>query len=267
MNLTKEKIYGYIGSLLLCALLLLMLWFSVLKTIVPAGEEGVLVNFGNVDEASGTFEPGNSGDNVSEVPVKPVVEPVPESHSKPTPPTPQTAITQNLEQTAAIEAEKKKKEEAKRQAEAERKRKEEEQRRQQAISNQVAGAFGAGNTQSSGQGTGNGSGNQGSPQGNSSQGANSGVGGYGDFSLSGRSLGPGGLPRPAYSIQEEGIIVIDITVDKNGNVILATIGKGTNIDNSTMRQSALDAAKKAKFNTISGNENQSGKITYRYKLN
>ena len=74
------------------------------------------------------------------------------------------------------------------------------------------------------------------------------------------------MPRPAYSIQEEGKIVIDITVDSNGNVILAAIGKGTNIDNTTMRQSALDAAKKAKFNVISGSKTQSGTITYRYSL-
>ena len=33
-----------------------------------------------------------------------------------------------------------------------------------------------------------------------------------------------------------------------------------------MRKSALDAAKRAKFNSISGANNQSGIITYLYKL-
>ena len=111
-----------------------------------------------------------------------------------------------------------------------------------------------------------GTGNQGSPFGNSDHGANEGVGGYGSFNLNGRSIGAGGLPRPAYTIQEEGRIVINITVDPKGNVIFAEIGKGTNIDNASMRKSALDAAKRAKFNSISGANNQSGTITYLYKL-
>ena len=271
MNLTQEKIFGYIGSLIFCAIMFLILWLSVLKTIIPQGEQGLLVNFGNVNEASGMFEPmgnnnsnknSNNNNNVSSEPSVPEV-PVrntPSPSSKPQP-----IITQNTEQTVSIDAENKRKEEEKRKQEQ--LQAQEEQRRQQAISNQVAGAFGIGtDPNSTGQGTGVGQGNQGSPQGNSDRGANSGVGsGYGDFSLSGRSLS-GSLPRPAYSIQEEGVIVIDITVNKNGSVISAIIGKGTNIDNASMRQSALEAARKAKFNTISGNENQSGKITYRYYL-
>jgi len=258
MNLTKEKIVGYIGSLIFCAILLSILWFSVLNTVVPAREAGVLVRFGNVDEASGTFMP--MGDNTNDIPVEPYT---PEVSTQPS----QPAITQNIEQTASINAEEqKRKQEQLRIEQEERKRIEEEQKRQQAINNQVAGAFGAGSTQSTGQGTGTGQGSQGSPQGNSDQGANTGVGHWGDFSLSGRHLGPEGLPRPAFSVQEEGIIVVDITVDRNGNVILANVGRGTTITNNTLRQSALEAAKKARFNVISGNENQSGKITYRYYL-
>jgi len=281
MNITKENIYGYTGSLIFCLLLMLLLMCTVLKTVIPSQDGGgILVKFGNVDVASGTFvSAGTPGPAIPSPPTPPV------SPKTPVSPTP---ITQNLEQTVSIDAENKKKaaeklraeqEEQKRLAE-ERKRKEEEQKRQQAINNQMAGAFGSGNTQSSGQGIGtpgqgtgagqgtgtSGQGIQGSPQGNSTYGANSGVGGYGDFSLAGRSLGAGGLPRPAYSVQVEGIIVIDIVVDKNGNVISNMIGKGTTISDLTMRQSAQEAAKKAKFNVISGNENQSGKITYRYYL-
>ena len=144
---------------------------------------------------------------------------------------------------------------------------EERRKKEQAISNKVAGAFGIGSQEGNSQGdTGSGTGNQGSPFGNSDHGANEGVGGYGSFNLNGRSIGAGGLPRPAYTIQEEGRIVINITVDPKGNVIFAEIGKGTNIDNGSMRKSALDAAKRAKFNSISGANNQSGTITYLYKL-
>lgn len=245
MNLTKEKITGFIGSLIFCIIMILVLWFSVLKTIIPTEEIGTWVNFGNIDEASGMFEPMNTGENnltesdIPNIPEQPILTSTPE----------ETAITQNLEQTVSIDAENKRIEEEKRQqAELE--------HRQQAINSQVAGAFGIGNTPSEGQGTGTGQGNQGISSGNSD---------YGEVALAGRRL-IGSLPRPAFSVQEEGTIVVDITVDKNGNVISTTIGRGTNIDNATLRRSTLEAAKKAKFNPIEGNENSSGKITYRYYL-
>ena len=192
-----------------------------------------------------------------------------------------------LEESVALEDAKKKNEEEKRKKqEAEKKRKEEEEKerirreeaekkrlaeerrkKEQAISNKVAGAFGMGNAEGNSQGDAeSGTGNQGSPFGNSDHGANEGVGGYGSFNLNGRSIGAGGLPRPAYTIQEEGRIVINITVDPKGNVIFAEVGRGTNIDNASMRKSALDAARKAKFNSISGANNQSGTITYVYKF-
>jgi len=269
MDLTKERIVGFTGSLIFCAIMFLILWLAVLKTAGQPREGGILVNFGNVNEASGTFEPRNMGVDNNVTPIEPVVPEIPVQ----APSELQPAITQDNEQTVSIDAENKRKEEEQRRQEQLRKeyeeqiRREEELRRQQAINNQVAGAFGAGNTQSTGQGAGTGQGNQGSPQGNSDSGADTGVGRWGDFSLEGRKLGPEGLPRPAFTVQEEGVVVVDITVDRNGNVISAIIGRGTTTGNTTLRQSALEAARKAKFNAIPGNENQSGKITYRFRLN
>ena len=271
MKLTKEKILGLSGSLIFCIIMFLILWLSILKTVLPAMETGILVNFGNdLEGALGMYEPMNTGEGDNDL-----AEPdIPDVSEQPTLSTPQeTAITQNIEQTASINAENRIKEEEKRKQEQLRKEQEEQkrqaelerQRQQQAINNQVAGAFGRGNTPSEGQGTGAGQGNQGSPQGSSDHGANSGVGGYGDVALAGRRL-VGSLPRPAYSVQEEGVIVVDITVNKNGNVISAIIGRGTTIDNATLRNSALEAARKARFNTVTANENLSGKITYRYYL-
>lgn len=281
MKFTKDDIYSVAGSIAFHLVILLILWFTALKTIVPEEDGGVLVNFGNVDAATGTFEPKYTGQEL------------PQETTTPPPPTPapnveapkEELVTQDIEESVAIneakkkeekrkkeEAEKKRKEEQEkeriRQQEAEKKRLADEQRKkEQAISNKVAGAFGMGSAQGNSQGdAATGTGNQGSPFGNSDHGANEGVGGYGSFNLNGRSIGAGGLPRPAYTIQDEGKIVINITVDPKGNVIFAEIGRGTNIDNASMRKSALDAAKRAKFNSISGANNQSGTITYLYKL-
>ena len=177
-------------------------------------------------------------------------------------------MTQNLEQAAAVEAAKQREREkaaAEQAAKAEQARLAEEQRKRDAINRQVSGAFGSGTTGQSRQGTGQtGSGVQGNPQGTATSAQS--TGSYGEFNLGGRTLGAGGLPRPAYSAQEEGSIVVDITVDPRGNVILAEIGKGTTINSTAMRTSALDAARKAKFSSITGNNNQSGTITYRYNL-
>ena len=279
MKLKKEDIYGLIGTVAFHAVLFLILWFTVLKAAIPEEDSGVLVNFGNVDSAAGTFEPRYTGQQLpQETTTLPPPQPVAEAPKE-------DLLTQDLEESVSLdeqkkEEERKKAEEEKRRKEAEeqeriRKEKEaeakriaEERRKQaEAISNKVAGAFGIGAAEGNSQGSATeGSGNQGSPFGNSDHGADEGVGGYGSFNLNGRSLGAGGLPRPAYTIQEEGKIVINITVNPKGNVIFAEIGRGTNIDNASMRRSALEAARRATFNSISGANNQSGTITYVYKL-
>jgi TonB family protein len=265
MKINKEKIIGWIGSVLFCGLLLLLLYFCFLYTRINTKEEGTIVNFGTVDWAAGTFEPQpDEEEQTSPAEQIPVNKPAPVKASP--------VITQTAEQTVALNAANKQKQEQqaeqKRRAEEQRKKEAEEQRKRDAINQQMAGAFGSGSTPQGNEGTASsGTGNQGSLQGNAATGAYSGTGSYGGFDLSGRSLRSGGLPRPTYSVQEEGRIVINITVDPQGNVIAAEIGRGTNITHSAMRTSALEAARKAKFSAITGNNNQSGTITYNYKLN
>lgn len=279
MKFNKDDIYALIGSVGFHLAILLILFFTVLKTVIPDEESGVLVNFGNLNSAAGTFEPRLTGQTPQVTTPPPTPLPTPKVEAPK-----EEVITQDIEESVALTEDKKKKEEEKRKKEeelqkqreeerrrkeeAEKKRQEEERRKkEEAIKNKVAGAFGIGGSTGTNQGDAStGEGNQGSPFGNSDQGANEGVGGYGSFALDGRSIGEGGLPRPAYTAQEEGRIVINITVDPKGNVIFAEIGKGTNIDNASMRKSAIEAAKKAKFNSISGANNQSGTITYRYSL-
>ncbi|MDR1937538.1 MAG: TonB family protein [Tannerellaceae bacterium] len=251
----NDKIYGFLGTLLFHFVILLILFFTVLRTVVPEEEEGVLVNFGNVNAAAGTFEPQYTG---GELP----------RQTTPASPQPQPAqdntVTQDIEESVALEEARKKEE---RRIEEERRKAEEQQKKEEAISSRVAGAFGSGNTQGGSQGNAaTGEGNQGNPFGNSDQGPNEGIGGYGSFNLNGRSVGSGGLPSPVYNVQEEGRIVINITVDPKGTVIFAEIGRGTNLDNASLRQSALNAARGAKFNSISGTNNQSGTITYNYRF-
>jgi len=277
MKFDKDDIIALLGTIAFHFVIFLILFFTILKTIVPDEETGVLVNFGNIDLAAGLFEPRGGRTTTGQDAVS-----IPEVTAVPTPPPTQNRqeemITQDTEETLAIgentrrDEERRQREEAERterEREAERRRLAEEQlQREQDIQNQVAGAFGIGNTDSDSQGTGTtGTGNEGSPFGNSDTGLNEGVGGFGgSFNLSGRSIRGGGLPRPEDRIAEAGTIVINITVDPRGDVIRAEIGRGTNIDNPVMRTGAIDAAKRAKFNSIQGANNQSGTITYRYRM-
>ena len=198
MKLNKDDIYGIAGSVVFHLFILLILGFTVLKTIVPDEDGGILVNFGNVNAASGTFEPKYTGQEPPQettTPPPPVPEPKVETPKE-------ELVTQDIEESVAIEEAKKKKEkeelrkkeeEKKRKEEAEKERirkeeaekkrlAEERRKKEQAISNKVAGAFGMGNQEGDSQGdAGSGTGNQGSPFGNSDHGADEGVGGYGTF--------------------------------------------------------------------------------------
>ncbi len=136
----------------------------------------------------------------------------------------------------------------------------------EAAAKKIAGAFGKG-TQMGNKGTGTtGSGLEGSPTGNSSEGKSGGVGGYGTFDLNGRSLGSGGLPMPVYNVQDEGRVVVTITVNPAGQVISTSINKRTNTVNASLRKAAEEAARKARFNQVDGVNNQTGTITYYFKL-
>ncbi|MDR2138372.1 MAG: energy transducer TonB [Tannerella sp.] len=270
MKFDKNDRTALAGTVLFHLAILLLLCFTVFEMKLPEDDEGVLVNFGNLNLAAGVFEPRGR--------TAPVVTPVPEVTPKAPRPVParEEMITQNEEETVSLtdkkEEERKKKEESQRKKREEERlaeqRRREEQRRQQsqAIQDQVAGAFGAGQAEEEHQGDAPaGTGNQGNPFSNSDSGASAGGNGIGTFNLDGRSIGAGGLPRPSYTGQEEGRIVIDITVDPKGNVVRAEIGRGTSIVDGTMRSSALNAARQAKFNSIAGTNNQSGTITYRYR--
>ncbi|SMO88800.1 TonB family C-terminal domain-containing protein [Saccharicrinis carchari] len=88
------------------------------------------------------------------------------------------------------------------------------------------------------------------------------------LSLKGRSLlGP--LPAPNYSVQEEGIVVIAITVNKKGNVVNAEFElKGSTTQNRQLISAALKAASQTRFNSDSNAAAfQRGSITYHFELN
>ena len=288
----KHRITGLIGTLVLHVLVLVFLLLVAISKPKMQEEGGVPVMLGNMEVAQGNADPYTLTDvDVLDEPQllteTTVPEPVPETPVK------SDMITQEDEPTIAVpkketpkptpktEKVKKKpvqkepvkpkeKTEAEKKAEAEKlaaeKKAAEQKAAAEAAAKKIAGAFGKG-TQAGSKGTGTtGDGIQGSPTGNSSEGQSSGVGGYGSWDLNGRSLGSGGLPRPVYNVQEEGRVVVTITVNPAGQVIHTSINKRTNTANAALRKAAEDAARKARFNAVTGVNNQTGTITYYFKL-
>lgn len=291
----KNKITGLVGTLVLHAILLILLFLIAIRTPKAQEEGGVPVMLGDVPASQGNADPYTLTDvDIWEEPEIPTEvaqsEPVPEIETK------TEMITQEEEPTVAVPKKEEKpkptpkketvkkqpakakeqpvkpkeKTEAEKKAEAERlaaeKKKAEEKAAAEAAAKRVAGAFGKG-TQIGYKGTGTtGSGIEGSPTGNAAEGKSTGVGGYGTFDLNGRSLGSGGLPRPVYNVQDEGRVVVTITVNPAGEVISTSINKRTNTVNAALRKAAEDAARKARFNSVDGVNNQTGTITYYFKL-
>ncbi|MFH6767656.1 TonB family protein [Gaetbulibacter aquiaggeris] len=72
------------------------------------------------------------------------------------------------------------------------------------------------------------------------------------------------LPIPIYLCEDGGKIVINITVDDNGNVIDTYVNNSSNSDNQCLIDSALEYAKKAKFNASPGKKTQLGSITFNF---
>lgn len=91
-------------------------------------------------------------------------------------------------------------------------------------------------------------------------------GGYGTWDLGGRDM-IGEMPRPVYKrTQDEGRVVVTITVNPKGDVIDTKINNRTNTTSMQLRSAAEEAARKTKFNAIDGKNNQTGTITYYFKL-
>ena len=264
---SKEKIVGIVGTLFVHAVLLALLYFLVLTPPAELPEKGVEVMMG-VDIEDYAMAQFNEA---------PPVAPLP-NPAQPAPSTPdEQLITQDSEESLALPPEKPKQETPKKpektpeqiQKEKEEALRKEQERKEaearKAAENSIANAFNKGSLMSKKGDADKDDSTKGSVQGNSDSGLQDGVGV--SFSLDGRSPGKDGIVRPKEKLQAEGRVVVDITVNPAGKVIVANINiKKTNTVDATLREAALKAARNTIFNSIAGVDNQSGTITYNFEL-
>ena len=273
----KGEYIGMLGALLVHVAIIALLILVSFTLPNNQDEGGVPVMRGDVDASLGNYDPSTMVD-VDVLPPEDVPEVVESQET-----VEQEMITQTEEETVVIKPKvepKKEKPEvvkkpektaAEKAAEAKKLAEEKAERERkaaaEAAAKRVSGAFGKGAQMDGSKGTANsGTGVEGSKDGNSSSGAKTGAGGYGTFDLGGRSIGEGGLPRPVYNVQEEGRVVVSITVNPAGHVIATSINRQTNTVNTALRKAAEDAAKRARFNAVEGVNNQTGTITYYFNL-
>ena len=273
----KGEYVGALGALLVHVAVIALLILVSFTLPNNQDEGGVPVMMGDVDASLGNYDPSTMVD-VDVLPPEDVPEVVESQET-----VEQEMITQTEEETVVIKPKvepKKEKPEvvkkpektaAEKAAEAKKLAEEKAERERkaaaEAAAKRVSGAFGKGAQMDGSKGTANsGTGVEGSKDGDSSSGAKTGAGGYGTFDLGGRSIGEGGLPRPVYNVQEEGRVVVSITVNPAGHVIATSINRQTNTVNTALRKAAEDAAKRARFNAVEGVNNQTGTITYYFNL-
>jgi len=251
----KNKRKGIIGTLLFHILLIVaFLFMGLTYQIPPPPEEGISINFGYVDEGMNEAEP----EDVAEIP-DPVHEEIIEEQSA----AEEEVVTQETEEAPLVE----KTEQKKKEPELEKKEVIEEKKQEV---NKKALYTGKKKNKETDEGNTGESGNQGAIDGDPNAKAYSG-GGIGTegiaYQLGGRS--PKFKAKPIYKIQEQGKVVVIITVDRLGNVVNAIPGaKGSTTLNKYLLAKAKEAALKTKFNPKqSAPEKQQGKIIYHFSLN
>lgn len=264
MKREKFDIFSVLWTILLHGLAIVLLLLLHLNKPVAQAESGVPVMLGNM---------GNLDTDYEFTEVNSMPAPAPAAVPVPAAPQAEPAITQNLEETVAIESGEKEKPvkpvETPKQPTPEEIQAQKEREVKEQTESKVTDVFARSRNMQASSANENNSGESdapGSPEGNATQGKPTGVGSYGTWDLGGRDM-LGELPRPIYDgVEEEGRVVVVITVSPQGDVIGTSINLSrTNTSDAKLRQIAIEAASKAKFDRSTGLNNQTGTITYYFK--
>lgn len=257
MKVTKSQIQGLVVTLAVHAAAVVLLMLLAMRTPLQEAESGIPVMMGNTELAQGHTESYQFTEVSSIKSDVPNIENAPQTQPKPQVEDP--LITQPDEPT--IDMPTPEEIEAQKRAEAERLAAER-------AAQQMASAFGKGfEMGSKGEATDKvEEGTQGVETGVSAADKATGLGVQGTFDLNGRSISGDGLPVPVNTVQDEGRVVVNITVNPAGKVVATSINRRTNTVNPELRKAAEDAAKRAQFNQINAVDNQTGTITYYFKL-
>lgn len=284
MNLFKNKYKreGLIGAILIHLVLLLIFAFFGLSYQIPPPVYGMQINFGLSDQGSGEIQPEEQGEQeiVEEVQEEQPVEETIESQPTPTDPVEEQVLTQDDTEAPEVKAAKNPKPKQEKVIKNDPKKEETAdteppketkpvEKPKPDVKSKFKNVFGKKKSGGGSEGDDkNKTGDKGKQHGTMDPGAYDGVGGEGsggNYSLGGRKALT--TPEPLYECQEEGTVVVYVTVDRSGKTLRASVGKGTDNYAECLTKRALQAAHKTKWQASSDAPiEQRGKITYRFRL-
>jgi TonB family protein len=272
MKLDKDKRKGIIGTVIFHLAVLIVLLILALRTPLPLpGEEGVEVMLGYSDSGLGNIIPESPAPATRPVPAAPAAPPVEEIVEE--------VVTQSTEESISIpdlKPEPVKERSVREERPVEQIAKEntpvpepvEEVAPQPEVNQRALFRGSQSNVEQGGSsGVTEGQGSQGRPDGLRDLQRYDGQGGQGDgpsYSLGGR--GAKYLELPSSNFREQGDVVVDIWVDRNGNVKRAEVSpRGTNILDANLRSIAVRAALNSSFSEDPrAPDLQKGSITYTF---
>ncbi len=262
----KDRNKALIGTVGFHALLVVLFFLFGLSTPLPLPEEhGVLVTLGYMDEGTGDAQP--------------LAAPQPAPQSPPSTPAqePERTVTQDTQESVALPDEVADQDTSEDLPESERHdptplpeetvvEEVEEEPAPQVDPRALFPGRDQQSTDRQDEGETAETGDQGRPEGAIAANQHNGTGpGNGiEFSLTGRSANF--LPLPEYTTLATGRVVVQITVNRQGQVIRATAGaRGTTTTDRTLHRQAEEAARRARFSTkADAPEEQTGTITYNF---
>ena len=293
---TRHKKKSFTLTTILLSVLLLLLFYVGLTYMDPPIENGITVNFGTMEFGMGEKQPlkkikSQPAEPVKEIVEKEVVEEKPAAQPEEiaeedvTEKATEKVLTREDEESirikqqeaakreaeeAARKAQEKVEELARQQKEAEEKAQREKDAKKEKLDELMGGLNKSDGEVQGGEGDDNMAGDKGQPDGNpyatsyyGSPGSGSGTGGYG---LNGRSLLDSG--KVQQDCNQEGRVVVEIIVDRNGKVINAKPGvKGTTNNDPCLLKPAKETALLYKWNLDSkAPSQQTGFIVVNFKL-
>jgi len=274
MAIDSDKRKGIIGTILFHLMLLIALFFLALRSPLPLpGEEGVEVDLGYSNTGRGEIQPDEMAS---------ASEPLPMPQPSEAEEVKEEIVTQDIEEAPALPEPVKEKPEIVKPEPVREKPKEAlkepvkepeivEEKPKEPTVNKRALFKGSNTSSAEGGSEGNieGAGDMGKPDGLKDVKRYDGQGGQGDgpsFSLGGR--GSKYLDRPMGDFRDQGNVVVDIWVDRNGVVKKAQVQpKGTTVTDPSVRNMAVRAALNSTFSDDNAaTELQKGTITYTFIL-